>query len=160
MRILILSDSHGKTGNILRALEEQPTAKAVIHLGDCERDMQSIKSELRGREVYQVCGNCDFCPLEPDERAELIGGTPIFLCHGHKYYVKNSLELLWSEVNRRQCKIGLFGHTHTAMTEYRDGVYLMNPGSIGMGSRPSYGVIDITPKGIFCNIIGLSHRSR
>lgn len=155
MRILILSDSHGKTGNILKALEEQPTATVIIHLGDCERDMQSLKDDLKNKQVYQVSGNCDFYALEPDERAELLGGVPIFICHGHKYNVKSNLELLWQEVERRRCKVALFGHTHIPAVKYRDGIYLMNPGSIGKGTRPSYGIIDITTQGIFCNIIPL-----
>ena len=40
---------------------------------------------------------------------------------------------------------GLFGHTHNQYTEYLDGLYIMNPGSVGMNG--DYGVIDITPKG-------------
>lgn len=155
MRILILSDSHGKPGNILRALAEQPTANTVIHLGDGERDMQNIESELTNRQVFQVSGNCDFCPFAPDERAEMLGGVPIYLCHGHKFYVKGGLGPLWNEAKRRGCKVALFGHTHIGATEYRDGIYLMNPGSIGTSTHPSYGVIDITPQGIFCNIIPL-----
>ena len=33
MRILVISDSHGNTRNIERAVESQPEANIIIHLG-------------------------------------------------------------------------------------------------------------------------------
>ena len=51
-------------------------------------------------------------------------------------------------------KIALFGHTHVPYNQYHDGIYMLNPGSIAFPrdcSRPSYGLIDITPKGIITN---------
>ena len=52
----------------------------------------------------------------------------------------------------------LFGHTHQALTEYHDGLYLMNPGSCH-GYYATYGYIDITDKGdIVTNIVRLNGR--
>ena len=52
----------------------------------------------------------------------------------------------------------LFGHTHQAVTEYYDGLYLMNPGSCH-GYGASYGFIDITDKGdIVTQIVKLDKR--
>ena len=54
-----------------------------------------------------------------------------------------------------KANILLFGHTHQAMTDYDDGLYIMNPGSCS-GYYATYGVIDITPKGdIVTNIVRL-----
>lgn len=155
MRILVLSDSHGNTGAILKALADQPAASTIIHLGDGERDFLDLAGPLSGRQVFQVSGNCDFGALEPWERIEIFQGVPFFLCHGHKYHVKTGLDYLFMETCKRKCKIALFGHTHLALTDYRNGVYLMNPGSVGKGTQPSYGIVDITPQGIACNIIPL-----
>ncbi len=47
----------------------------------------------------------------------------------------------------------LFGHTHVPYTAYDDGMYIMNPGSIGYTG--TYGIVDITPSGIMTNIIKL-----
>lgn len=44
--------------------------------------------------------------------------------------------------------IVLYGHTHTGVTCYDDGLYIMNPGSIRDGH---YGMIDIVPGGIMLN---------
>ncbi len=46
----------------------------------------------------------------------------------------------------------LFGHTHNAVTEYEDGLYIMNPGSLS-GSTGTYGTLDIVPAGIVTNIV-------
>ena len=51
-------------------------------------------------------------------------------------------------------QIALYGHTHEPMTDYQDGLYVMNPGALG-GARGSYGIIDLTPAGIVTNIIFL-----
>jgi putative phosphoesterase len=49
----------------------------------------------------------------------------------------------------------LYGHTHISNTEYDEGIYFVNPGSLSSpreGSR-SYAVVDILPKGIMPIII-------
>ena len=48
----------------------------------------------------------------------------------------------------------LYGHTHQALTDYDDGLHILNPGSLS-GWRPSYGTLDITPQGIVPNVIRL-----
>ena len=52
----------------------------------------------------------------------------------------------------------LFGHTHCALNEYDEGLYIMNPGSCN-GYGASYGYIDITEKGdIVTNIVRIDTR--
>jgi predicted phosphodiesterase len=47
----------------------------------------------------------------------------------------------------------VFGHTHNALTEYDEGLYIMNPGHCS-GYDATYGYIDITEKGeILTNIV-------
>ena len=42
MTILVLSDSHGNVGNMIRAVEQvQPDQ--VLHLGDCQRDLTALE---------------------------------------------------------------------------------------------------------------------
>ena len=72
-------------------------------------------------------------------------GKRIFFSHDHPYIVKFGYENIIAEAKRRNADIVLFGHTHNQYTEYLDGLYIMNPGSVGMNG--DYGVIDITPKG-------------
>ena len=54
----------------------------------------------------------------------------------------------------RKAQVALFGHTHHALEEYDDGLYLLNPGSLNSW-EPSYGTVDITPQGIVTNVVKL-----
>ncbi|MEE0859042.1 MAG: metallophosphoesterase, partial [Acutalibacteraceae bacterium] len=56
------------------------------------------------------------------------------------------------EAESNNCDILLFGHTHCSMTEYADGLYIMNPGS-AHGYGATYGIVDITPQGVVTNIL-------
>ena len=49
---------------------------------------------------------------------------------------------------------GLYGHTHTALEDYDDGLYLLNPGALNSWEA-TYGTVDITPQGIVTNIVKL-----
>ena len=45
MTILVLSDSHGNVGNMIRAVEQvQPDR--VLHLGDCQRDLTALEGSI------------------------------------------------------------------------------------------------------------------
>lgn len=151
MRILILSDSHGSTNRIMKAIGQQPTADFIIHLGDGERDTLSTEKNYPEKKFIHVSGNCDFCPENSLEKIECFNQCKIFLCHGHTYHVKAGLEELFGRAQSIGCNIALFGHTHQPLMEYRNGLYLMNPGSIGRGMPKSYGIVDITRQGIVCN---------
>ena len=58
MKILVFSDSHGRTLGMVRAVRQQQP-DAVFHLGDCERDTQRLEKEFPDLPLYRVCGNCD-----------------------------------------------------------------------------------------------------
>ena len=75
--------------------------------------------------------------------------------HGHTYNVKYTLSQLKSAARSNGADIVLYGHTHVAKTEYDDGLYVMNPGSIShpREGAPSYGVVEISSAGVFLNII-------
>jgi hypothetical protein len=49
------------------------------------------------------------------------------------------------KAKEEKADICLFGHTHNPYTNYIDSIHFMNPGAVFMGS---YGIIDITDKGI------------
>ena len=50
----------------------------------------------------------------------------------------------------QQVDVALFGHTHCAVCEQYDRMWLMNPGSCGYCARPSYGVITIHNRTVVC----------
>ena len=157
MRIVVISDSHGRSDIIDKILSLQPDACYVFFLGDNTRDIEDFEILYPHKKFLTVSGNCDFNSFYPYTGMETVEGVKIFYTHGHTLNVKSSTEYLLKSAKQNGCKIALYGHTHIANTLYEDGVYLVNPGSVSRprNSGPSYAVIDITPKGIMPIIINI-----
>ena len=78
MTILVLSDSHGNVGNMIRAVEQvQPDR--VLHLGDCQRDLTALEGEFPALPMEGVPGNCDWGSCDQPERLLEMGGVRIFM---------------------------------------------------------------------------------
>lgn len=135
MVVLILADSHGHVEQMVQAVERtQPDA--ICHLGDCWRDGQRLAAMYPHLPCYAVPGNCDFTMEPPRELTIALGGHRVFLCHGDRYGVKNSLSGLAEPAERTGAKLLLFGHTHRPFIDHRYGAMLLNPGSIGLPPTP------------------------
>ena len=144
MRILVLSDSHGESWELSRAIAAQPGAKYIIHLGDGASDMEGLVRDP-GKIVLQVRGNGDFDSDLPYALHGSLGGVGYYACHGHHERVKFTESILLEKAEKFGASLVLYGHTHCAVTNYRDGVWLMNPGSVRRGE---YGAVDSTEQGI------------
>lgn len=158
MRILVVSDTHRNVGNLRAVLLAQPQAELVIHLGDGEDDVALLKPSFPEKTFLQVRGNCDWGSNLPYTGVYTAEGITIFYTHGHLYNVKSGLYQAECAAREQKAQVLLFGHTHHALTDYDDGLYLMNPGSAGHyapSEPPSYGTLDITPQGIVTNIISI-----
>ncbi len=147
MRILVLSDSHGDYFSMKKAIESQPTAEAVVYLGDGHIDFERCKPLLNDKRIYCVRGNNDFHCDYPKNAIIEEGGLKIYLTHGHYEYVKSGLGGLLSISKRNNCKLALYGHTHNQQEDNYDGIKMFNPGSI---RNDEYGVIDIVNNGFIC----------
>lgn len=143
-KILVVSDSHGN-GNALQTLAPLVAENDyIIHLGDGAGDMKELRAQYPEK-VFVCAGNCDFfSPLPPCGELE-VEYLKIFYCHGHHYGVKSGLDNLVAEGKRRGADILLYGHTHQACIENREGILLINPGSlrypVGKGGSYCYLVI-------------------
>ena len=146
MRILVVSDSHGRTSALREVLELHGTPE-VIFLGDGLRDIEEMEYLYPDRRFYKVAGNCDFGAAEPVTGQRGLAGRRIFYTHGHAYSVKYGLGLFKEAARRAGADIALYGHTHEAFCDYEDGLYIMNPGAVS-GGETCYGLIDITPAGV------------
>lgn len=147
MRLLVFSDSHGFAGFMRNAIFDHPEADAVVFLGDGERDFEELEELLSEKRIIKVCGNCDYGSSLPVNQLVEFGSARVFCTHGFVEQVKFGDEGLLEKARLLGARIVLYGHTHKAVTDFRDGIYIMNPGSI---SRGDYGIVDITPKGIMC----------
>lgn len=161
MRILVMSDSHGNKFNVKDAVDAQREADAVIFLGDGEDDIDHTDFVFRNKRLFKVQGNCDFSSLLPYEETVTFDNVKIFITHGHMQNVKMGMEKLKEAAKEKRVQIALYGHTHKPRVDYVDGIYFMNPGTVGDGytTDATYGTIDITNAGIFCNIVKLKNKS-
>lgn len=155
MRLLVCSDSHLDRLSLLNAIADQPSATTILFLGDGVRDMEQTARAHPDRAVYCVRGNCDLAAIEPTVRILELGGKRIMMTHGHEYAVKFGDADAVRAARRNGCDLLVYGHTHRPVTRYDDGLYVMNPGSVARRNGGTYGVIDLTPGGIMCNIIRL-----
>ena len=147
MKILILSDSHGRTGRLGDAVRMHRDADLICFLGDGLSDLDVYEKTL-GIPIYAVRGNCDWSSLSdaiPDTRIVEREGHRLFLAHGHTLGVKGGEGGLIAAARAAGCDIALFGHTHLPTEKYLSeyGMYLFNPGSIGdpREGAPSFGLL-------------------
>lgn len=128
-RIMIVSDSHRRHGNLAEILEREGHIDKLIHLGDFEGEDDLIR-DLAGCDVIFVPGNNDFFS-QYDKEVELqIGKYKVLLTHGHYYYVSLDLQTIRNEGIGRGVDIVMFGHTHRPVISVEDKITLINPGSI------------------------------
>ena len=136
-KIVVVSDSHGNR----RALDSLDPIFAesdcIIHLGDTSSDGGYIRSKYPEKTVV-INGNCDVFSVGESEKVINIEGVNIFACHGHMYSVKSTLTRLAARAKELDCKLALYGHTHSAKESEIDGVTLLNPGTLSRYSDKSY----------------------
>ena len=152
MRILVVSDTHRDARALQEAILRQPKADVVIHLGDGEEEAEDMKFAFPEKMFLQVRGNCDWGSALPSVGEITLQNVKIFYTHGNIYNVKYGLYNICQAARERKANILLFGHTHCAMTDFEDGLYIMNPGSLN-GYHGTYGIIDLTDAGIVTNIL-------
>ncbi len=153
LRILVLSDSHGDFFSMKKAIEAQPTAEAVVFLGDGHYDFERAKPLFEGKRIYTVRGNYDFHCEYPKNQIINEGGLKIYITHGHYEYVKSSLSRLITISKRNNCQLALYGHNHRQQEDSADGLKLFCPGAL---KDDEYGVVDIVDNGFIC--IGIKLR--
>lgn len=150
MRLAVISDTHGRSSLIYRVLRRESEAKEVFFLGDVVSDVKKIMPEFPDRVFHIVHGNCDYFSDYPLFDIAEYKNVSVFFTHGHRYGVKSGVDGMLSAAKGVGASIALYGHTHIASAVYKDGVYLINSGSLALprDGKPSYAVIDIDEKGI------------
>ena len=100
MKILVVSDSHGKVDNLIRAVE-LTHPDYVLHLGDCQRDLEKLRQAFPVLPMEGVPGNCDYGSCDQPERLIELGGVRILMLHGHTRGVKSdAMRAVWAA---REC---------------------------------------------------------
>lgn len=151
MKILIVSDTHGNEWNLERVLKQIGKIDFFIHLGDVEDGEDYIRALIGNVPLAMVAGNNDFfCDL-PGETVFSLGKYRILATHGHYYYVYMGHERLWQAAREKKVDIIMYGHTHCPCLECKDGITVLNPGSLTLprqkGRQPTWAVMEITEDG-------------
>jgi len=158
MKAIVFSDSHGKMDAMIDIIAKNNDIDKIIHLGDLVRDAEMLQNEYPNYEMIYGAGNNDWSSNEPKECLAELEGKRFFITHGNSYGVKNGISKIIQRAKQLEAEVVLFGHTHIPYECYVDNILLLNPGSITLpacGSRRSYCIIDLTPKGIKTNFLQL-----
>ncbi len=173
MKIGIISDVHGDSGALNRALahfDADLEIALTLNAGDLVGRgpaQDEVVETIRARRIPSVCGNHDECeyPLRAEHLAylhglplnwrERLGGQRIFMCHGKPgnnlwglYRDHASDALLEMMLAGLQADVLVTGHTHMPLCVRVSGGIVVNPGSLytftsARSSSRSYGVLDL-----------------
>ena len=144
MKILVISDTHGDIKRAVNLVSSIKGIDLIIHCGDNKRDAEKLAERFPGIEVIAVNGKCDM-HMGTDFTIVKTNAGDIFVTHGHDY-----------GVGYYDCRAICFGHTHKPLCVERDGVLIVNPGSLSEprgGSEPSCAVITTEGDKLFANIV-------
>ncbi len=130
MKILVFSDSHGKTEDMILTIERiQPNI--VFHLGDYLSDAEEVTYAFPQLPLYCVFGNCDYdIDGQHAEQKLSFDGVTFLICHGHLFDVKRGCYAAITHATAEKADVLLFGHTHIPCMEQHGSVQVINPGSI------------------------------
>jgi putative phosphoesterase len=153
MKTIIASDLHGSAyycGLLLKRLEAEK-ADVLLLLGDtlyhgprndlprdyAPKEVTAMLNGL-GLPVYAVRGNCDAeidqavlsFPMMADYSLLFAGRHRVFATHGHVFSPEDHPRLNPGDAF-------LFGHIHVPVCEERDGILILNPGSVSIPKEES-----------------------
>lgn len=160
MKILVFSDSHGRSDRLGKAFALNRDADVILHLGDGYGDLRYLK--LPDIPVYAVKGNGeDWLSMRgdgvPRERFLTFEGISFLMMHGHTHAVKSGFDRAAKYAIDLGADVLLFGHTHGAVDKFipagselgfgkaEKDIRIFNPGSIGEPKfgAPKFGLITI-----------------
>ena len=101
----------------------------ILHAGDLV-DISVLRDLSKLAETHAVCGNMDPAELQrqlPEKEVVRVGKFSIGLIHGHGAPF-NLMNRIKGEFDQKVDAI-VYGHSHSPVNEYRDGILFFNPGS-------------------------------
>jgi putative phosphoesterase len=150
MKILIVSDSHGRNYYLEKAIKRVQPIDLLIHLGDYEGSQEYIKA-IAPCKVEMVSGNNDYNIDMDKDKLITIGNYSVFLTHGHRYGVNYGIDRIKEIGMEYGASIVIFGHTHRPLIDLSSSIWAINPGSISQprqeGGIPTFIIMDIDTEG-------------
>lgn len=160
IKILVVSDTHGRTTNLDKVLSQEKPIDYLFHLGDVGNDVDYIERAAECPCCF-VAGNNDYFSSLPKERVVKLAGKVIYMAHGHNQYVNFHKRLLIKAAKDVGATIAMYGHTHVPLIlteeDYQEdiklypGIDLVNPGSLSLPRQadhfPTYIIMTIQEDG-------------
>ena len=159
MKVVVVSDSHGAFKDWMKIEPFLQDADLIWHLGDVlyhgprnplpeGYDPARLAERLKSFSIDYVRGNCDAdvdaqvlgLPEMSRVIEETIGNMKIVMVHGDMLQEDDEEEF----AKYHRASILLRGHTHIPKVQKREGVLVVNPGSISLpkgGSEKSFAVL-------------------
>lgn len=145
MKMMLISDNHGRWKQIYNIIKTvRPNVDYVFHLGDSEIQKDDpIWQFVDGA----VEGNMDHPFQFPMEQVIETKEGKVLLVHGHQQSVNRSHDAVLRLAKERGAKFAFHGHTHRLYSELKDGVLLVNPGSLnnprGIYPQTTYAIVTV-----------------
>ena len=137
MKILIVSDVHGRNQNLEKVLQDHPSFDYLFLLGDIISSNSSNNRFLAellnpfAQKIICVRGNNDYYDfdlfdfhIDQDYALVPVEHKLFFLTHGHLYQPYNTSQFEYD--------VFLSGHTHTPLMKKEKDIYYLNPGSLSL----------------------------
>jgi putative phosphoesterase len=122
MKIMIVSDSHGRNYYLEKAIDRVKPIDLLIHLGDLEGSEEYV-TEIAPCKVEIVAGNNDFFTNMEKDKLITIGNYKVFLSHGHRYGVNYGADKIKEIAMQHGASIAMFGHTHKPLIDVSGSVW-------------------------------------
>jgi len=163
MKIGIISDTHIKKGsheliNLLDIYLKE--VDLIIHAGDYIS--REVVKELKNyKRFVGVWGNVDDSEIKDimnEKEIISLESYKIGIFHGHGTD-KTTLDRAYEKFKEDQVDIIIFGHSHQPLVRTRNGMLMINPGSMTSKRKErwfSYVIIDLNQEGIDVKIKFLS----
>lgn len=138
MKIVVVSDSHGRNELLYEIQNKNKDADLFIHCGDLEGDPLDYPGYI------MVRGNNDYFGDFENERIIPCGKHKIYVTHSHRFSYFQRGEQMARRAYELGCDIVCYGHTHVARKENVDGILEVNPGSLAHsrdGRDVSYAIL-------------------
>lgn len=155
MKILVISDTHGKLNKVRDIFPKLKNIDLIVHAGDHYSDAEKLSKEF-GIPFIAVRGNCDGSHSSNDFEIINTEYGKLLLTHGHMENVNYQLTNLMYKALENDCKAAIFGHTHKALIDEAGGIRFINPGSLTKprdGSDGSYSIIRTSADSLDASIV-------
>ena len=148
MKILLVSDTHGREDRLKEAVHAEWPFDYMVHCGDVQGAERMIQNMVSCACLI-VAGNNDIFTDLPREMVLPLEGHRILVTHGHRQGVHSGVAGLKRLAVINSCDTVFFGHTHRPAITLEDGITFLNPGSLTYprqeGRQPSYMLVNLGP---------------